>query len=382
MRQIGILIVLIILLGSCRPPVQSPDNLKQSDSPQLLAVHYAGGFEMTDVDTGILLTVRNPWQHSTGVEYRYLLSNRVQKSEIKSENFTIVKTPVTRIICLSTTHIGFIQFFHKASSIIGISGKDYVVNDSVRDGIAENRIFDVGYDENLNYELILRLRPDVVFAYGVNVSVTNTVRKLNELGIPVILIGEYLEQDPLGKMEWVKVFGACYGMGKTVSERFDSVTANYNQFKELASKEGQKPSVLLGLPWRGSWYVSGSKSYIARLISDAGGQYIWGNLNYNESVPVALEKIYENALTAEYWINPGEARSIIDVISVDERFKLLPALTSGKVFNNDRYMSASGGNGFYESGVTEPDIILSDLIYILHPHLLPSHNLKYYRKLQ
>ncbi|HLO58318.1 MAG TPA: ABC transporter substrate-binding protein [Bacteroidales bacterium] len=373
---------MIILLGSCRPPVQSPDNLKQSDSPQLLAVHYAGGFEMTDVDTGILLTVRNPWQHSTGVEYRYLLSNRVQKSEIKSENFTIVKTPVTRIICLSTTHIGFIQFFHKASSIIGISGKDYVVNDSVRDGIAENRIFDVGYDENLNYELILRLRPDVVFAYGVNVSVTNTVRKLNELGIPVILIGEYLEQDPLGKMEWVKVFGACYGMGKTVSERFDSVTANYNQFKELASKEGQKPSVLLGLPWRGSWYVSGSKSYIARLISDAGGQYIWGNLNYNESVPVALEKIYENALTAEYWINPGEARSIIDVISVDERFKLLPALTSGKVFNNDRYMSASGGNGFYESGVTEPDIILSDLIYILHPHLLPSHNLKYYRKLQ
>jgi iron complex transport system substrate-binding protein len=382
MRQIIILVALITALGSCKPPVHRPDNLKQTDSVKSLTVHYAGGFELVDVDTGILLTVKNPWQHSTGIEYRYLLSDRVLKSEIISENFTIVKTPVTRVICLSTTHIGFIQFFHRTNSIIGVSGKDYVVNDSVRNGIAEKRVFDVGYDENLNYELILRLRPDVVFAYGVNVSVTNTVRKLNELGIPVILIGEYLEQDPLGKMEWVKAFGACYGIGKTVSERFDSVTASYEKFKELASKETQKPSVLLGLPWRGSWYVSGSKSYIARLISDAGGRYIWENLNYNESVPVALEKIYENALTAEYWINPGEARSIDDVISVDERFKILPSITSGKVFNNDMYISSSGGNGFYESGVTEPDIILSDLIYILHPHLLPSHNLKYYRKLQ
>jgi iron complex transport system substrate-binding protein len=67
---------------------------------------------------------------------------------------------------------------------------------------------------------------------------------------------------------------------------------------------------------------------------------------------------------------------------VDERFKSLPAIASGMIFNNDMMMSISGGNGFYESGVVEPDRILADLIYILHPYLLPSHKLKYYRKLQ
>jgi iron complex transport system substrate-binding protein len=166
------------------------------------------------------------------------------------------------------------------------------------------------------------------------------------------------------------------------TEKFDSVAGKYNILAKRAGSSENKPGVLLGLPWRGTWYISGSQSYIARLIKDAGGRYIWDHLDYNESRPMVLEAVYEHALSADYWINPGDALLKKDIVAVDERFSRLPSFNNDRVFNNNNELSRGGGNAFFESGVVEPEIILSDLIYILHPQLLPSHKLKYYRKLQ
>lgn len=381
MRELILLFTMLLLSGCTKRGPLVNEAHSASDTARI-EVNFARGFNLSLYNGGILLTVKNPWQHAAGIEFKYLLNDTIDKSAAIDNYTWSIKTPVSRVICLSTTHVGFIEYIGRTGTVAGISGKDYVVNETIRKGISDNRIFDVGYDESLNYELILRLKPDLVFAYGVNVSVTNTVKKLNELGIPVILIGEYLEEDPLGKMEWVKAFAACYGLMDPVSDRFDTAVHRYNKMKTLAEKTIDKPAVLLGLPWRGNWYVSGARSYIARLVRDAGGKYIWDNMDYNESRPMGLEKIYEKALAAEYWINPGEARAQKDIVDVDARFSSLPAVLEKRIYNNDNQLTEFGGNAFYESGVVEPEIILSDLIYILHPHLLPSYQLKYYRKLQ
>jgi iron complex transport system substrate-binding protein len=382
MNRVLIFLCIFLCLTGCtlKNPERTSSDPTSSSSDSLVTL--AKGFDMIRQGRGYRITVRNPWQNARGVEYHYILSDSLAASRMVDEFTWYIKTPVKRVICLSTTHIGFIDCLQQTNSIAGISGKDFVVNEKIRLEIAEEKIFDVGYDENLNYELILKLKPDVVFAYGVSVSVTNTIRKLNDLGIPVILIGEYLEQKPLAKTEWLKVFAACYGQNRLAVQVFDSTTNRYNRLAELAQKAQNKPSVLLGLPWRGNWYISGSKSYIARLISDAGGRYIFDHMDFNESRPMALEEIYENALTAEFWIDPGDARHKEDILQVDERFGDLPSFRSGQVFNNNRIVTRQGGNAFYESGVVEPDIILSDLIAILHPQLLPSHEAKYYIKLQ
>jgi iron complex transport system substrate-binding protein len=293
-----------------------------------------------------------------------------------------IRTPVKRVICLSTTHIGFIDFIAELESIVGISGKSLVVHEKLQKGLQQATIADVGYDENLDYETIVRLKPDVVFAYGVSMAVTHTVKKLNELGIAVVLVGEYLEEEPLAKMEWVKLFAAFYNRLPETTRRFDTVAARYQHLATLASALPEKPRVMLGLPWSGTWYVSGSQSYIARMIGDAGGKYIMDHLEFNESRPVALEEIYFRAMMADFWINPGSALSKSDILSVDERFGQLPPFSQNRIYNNNKLLSPTGGNAFFESGVVEPDIILSDLIYILHPQLLPSHSLKYYRNLR
>jgi iron complex transport system substrate-binding protein len=381
MNRIFWLLFVGIILTNCSGNQQNDKSF--SGSPDALAkVQYAKGFNLEKQGRNLLITVKNPWQQASGIQYRYLLSDTLSRSVIVDEFTSWIKIPVKSVVCLSTTHIGFIAYLGETGSVSGISGRDYVVNERLREKLDQGLIADVGYDENLNYEMLLNLKPDVVFAYGVNAGVTNIIRKLHELGIPVILIGEYLEEEPLAKMEWVKIFAALYNREVMTKVRFDSVAEKYNILAERSGHAENRPGVLLGLPWRGTWYISGSRSYIARLIKDAGGKYSWDHLDFNESRPMLLEAVYEQALSADYWLNPGDAQSKRDILAVDERFGKLPSFVNDRVFNNNNVLSKTGGNAFFESGVVEPEIILSDLIYILHPQLLPSHKLKYYRKLQ
>lgn len=375
-------LVIFFILSGCNGRKSETAKANTSRGASSGRIKYASGFVLEEHGDRVVINVTNPWQNAQQTTYSYVLTSSVESSVISSNRESLIKVPVRRVVCLSTTHIGFIDDLGMTESIIGISGKDFIVSRHLRERIADHEISDVGYDENINYELLLQLDPDIVFAYGVTGSVTRIINKLNELNIPVVLVAEYLEQHPLAKMEWIKFFAAFYGMGTEADVRFDSVAHEYNRLAELASQVSLKPEVILGLPWRGTWYVSGGESYVAKLVADAGGNYVWKTLDYKDSKPVELEKVYQNALTAEFWLNTGDARSKAEIISSDERFKNLPAFTGNAIYNNNRLLNDAGGNDYFESGVVEPHIILADLISILHPQLLPSHELKYYQKLQ
>ena len=153
-------------------------------------------------------------------------------------------------------------------------------------------------------------------------------------------------------------------------------------FDALPDKQRQiidKPKVLTGLPWKGTWYIPGGNSYLARLIEDAGGDYIWKNESADESIPLDFETVFMKAQQADTWINPGAANRKADILSVDERLGDLPVYHSDKIYNNNAIQNDIGGNDYWESGIMQPDSILLDLVYIFHPELLPQHNLKYYK---
>lgn len=374
-------LLFLLILSGCYHK-ESP-TINESEPPAASGqIKYATGFTIETRENNQTIVVYDPWQNAQQTRYSYLLSDSATSSRMISRGESIIKVPVERVVCLSTTHIGFIDYLGKTETIIGISGIDFVVNDQLRNKIDRNMLSDVGFEENLSYELLLKLNPDIVFAYGVTAAVTKVINKLYELNIPVVLVAEYLEEDPLAKMEWIKFFAAFYGLESEVNQRFDSVVTEYNCLTELASAVNKKPKIIMGLPWRGTWYISGGQSYAARLIADAGGDYLWKSLDYKDSRPIELEKVYENALAADFWLNTGDARSKAEIVSIDERFKNLKAFGQNTIYNNNKLLGPGGGNAYFESGVVEPHIILADLMSILHPQLLPSHELKYYQKLQ
>ena len=337
---------------------------------------YAKGFIISG-NKEKKVDVFNPWQKAENIKISYVLKrNNCDKK--KNE----ICIPVKRVICLSTTHIALIDAFNQAQSIVGISGKEYVFNKYIRQEIKEGKIKDVGYIGNLNYEAILKLNPDVIFVYGVSADVLQSVNKLQHLGINVVITGEYLENDPLGKLEWIKFMASFYGLDQVSTKKFDSIVNNYNNLLALTKDIKYKPKVISGSPWRGAWYISGGKSYMAKLISDAGGNYIWNGLDTHESIPLSFENIYVNSLNSEFWINLGYSNKKSDVIGIDERFANFEAYKNGNMFNNNKIINTTGGNDYYESGITHPDIILTDLIQIFHPDMFPGRELFYYKKLE
>ncbi|MDR1348200.1 MAG: ABC transporter substrate-binding protein [Prevotellaceae bacterium] len=324
------------------------------------------------------LTVYNPWQGSHDVKFSYTLTNS------NNDGVHTVKIPVERVICLSSTHVAFIDFINKADRIIGVSGTGYISNENVRRQIKRNQTVDVGYENYLSYEVIASLKPDVVFAYGVDGELGKTEAKLNEMGIKLVYIGEYLEKTPLAKAEWAVAVAAFFNEEEKAIEKFKNIEYEYNQLKELAENVADKPKVLINAPYRDVWYLPSTESTTIGLLNDAGGKYIFEaeTRNASKTSPTSIEYVYAKALDADVWINQNSETSLQQLQSLDVRLAGISAFKNGNVYNNNKRLNYQGGNDFWESGIVNPQIILQDLIKIFHPDLLPEHQLFYYKKLE
>jgi iron complex transport system substrate-binding protein len=373
-------IIAVICFGfSCKSPSNKEQNLNIRSN--LAKNKYASGFQIVKQNNITVLEIFNPWQRAKDVSIKYKLVKYDFKKE-KNDAFTnYIKVPVKKIVCLSTTHIAFIDALGCTDKIVAISGADLVSNPKIRSKFKTKEIYDVGYEQGLNYELLIRLKPDVVFAYGIGSDVSGYITKLNELGIPVVLVGEYLEAHPLAKAEWIKFFAEFFEKQQFAQIRFDSIVENYNKLKELAANGKVKPLVMSGLPWSGAWFVSGGKSYAAKLVEDAGGEFLWKSIDSHESLPMDLETVFQKSAQTDFWLNTGSAKTLKDILNVDARLSNLKPFKEGKIYNNNARLTETGGNDYWESGVINPDVILKDLIVILHPGLLPGYKPVYYKKL-
>jgi iron complex transport system substrate-binding protein len=295
----------------------------------------------------------------------------------------IIHIPVSRVVCLSTTHCAFINLLGKSSSIKGMSGIDYVYNDDIRYLIQKEEIIEIGSENQIDYERIIALNPDVVFAYGIDNSSIASYQKLSEIGIPVVFVGDFLESHPLGRTEWLKFFSCFYNQLDFANEYFDSVSTNYeNISKEIKSMNLEKPNVLVSLPWKGTWWIPGGKSFFAQLINDAGGSYILKNDTSSESVPMTIEEIFNLSKGIKIWLNPNSYNQKRQILEADSRLKDFSPYLNARIFNNNKRTSNYGGNDFWESGIIHPDIILQDLRKIFNPEQTPEYNLFYYKELQ
>ncbi|HNX67161.1 MAG TPA: ABC transporter substrate-binding protein, partial [Bacteroidales bacterium] len=303
MRIPGFILVFLLLFAfvSCKHPAAgvSRDNCSE------------GRFHLTEYQTYQKLVVKDPWQGSSSVEFDYYLfpETAVVPDSLKSK--TIIRVPIHRIVCMSTTHLSMICALKEDDAIVGISGKNLVYNPDLRRKLDEGVIKDVGYESNLDKELIVSLKPDILMAYGVNPASVAYMTKLNDLGIKVMFNADYLEQDPLKRAEWIKVFGALFERKKMADSIYETVCNNYNRVKDtVLAHTDNKPVVLLGGPWENVWYIAPSGTYVTRLLSDAGAEYLFADFKAEHAKPLSVEAVFVRAENAGIWLNPGAARSL------------------------------------------------------------------------
>jgi len=376
------LAVLFISLMSC----QRPDKTDLTGSLPVwwnrLANQYARGFTLGYYNELKIIEVHEPWQGEKHAGLVYILAPKgYPVSDSLHEYGQIIRIPVDRVICTSTTHIAFLEALGQTSRIVGVSGVDLITNETIRKGIREGTISDIGYDRNLNFEILIASHPGLVVTYGIENEIAGFVNRLEQLNIPAVLNGEYLEEGPLGKLEWIRFMAAFFNLEERANTWFDSIRHQYEKLVDITTGIDERPVVMTGFPWKDIWYVSGANSTIATLIQDAGGNYLWSELQSDRAVPMDLETVFETSAKAAIWIHPGTASSIADIIQTDERFGHFIPIRNRLVYNNNARQNATGGNDFWESGIIYPDRVLKDLIYIIHPQLIDGHRLYYYTKL-
>ncbi len=365
----------LLFLTSC---ISNKKTSLEAFNQDIYTPEYAAGFKIlgaTNVQS-TLIQVFNPWQGSKEVEMSYFIS---RNGEQAPTGFTGPSIPAgaKRIVCMSSSYIAMLDALGQVNRIVAVSGIDYVSNPYIL--AHKDSIKDMGPE--MNYELLLGLKPDIVLLYGIGDAQTAITDKLKELSIPYIYMGEYLEESPLGKAEWMVVLSELTDSREKGIEIFSEIPKRYLSLKALTESVGQCPTVMFNMPWNDSWVMPSTKSYMAQLVADAGAEYIYKENSSNSSTPIGLETAYGLIQKADYWINVGSATSLDELKTVNPKFADAKAVRERTVYNNNLRLTPTGGNDYWESAVVHPDMVLRDLIHIFHPELVPD-SLYYYRHLE
>jgi iron complex transport system substrate-binding protein len=239
----------------------------------------------------------------------------------------------------------------------------------------------VGSGTGLNAEKLIAIHPDLVLGNAIGEEEFAALQRLQTAGVPVLVTAEWMEDSPLARAEWIRLFGILLGKEREADSLFAAIETSYlalaEQARLAAQKEG-RPTVLIGAPFRDVWFVSGGRSYMARFLADAGADYLWANDSTAGGVPMSFESVLNRARNADFWIDPSDWHGLDEGLKEDARFKDFDAFQRRNVFNNNAREAQRGFSDYWESGIVNPQRVLADLISIFHGR---GDSLFYYHRL-
>ena len=304
-----------------------------------------------------------------GMEYAQWFDLQGDRAIIHSpygaaDDTLFVDKPMSSIVCMSSSYIGFLDALGCDSVATAVSGLAYVSDPEVR-----AQAVDVGYDAALDYETILKVKPDLLLTYAVSAAEPPYLAKLRELGIRTAVIHEHLESHPLARAEYIKFFGLLTGRKALADSLFAEIRDGY---LALVVETDTPKTVLVNIPYADQWYIPGGDNYMTRLIRDAGGEVLGAVPGRFESSVISVEKAFEYAQKADFWLNPGWCATKDQLRSVHPLFADFPVIDK-PVWNNTKQSTPGGGNAFWETGPARPDLILQDLRAIFEERDVPGY---------
>jgi len=210
----------------------------------------------------------------------------------------------------------------------------------------------------------------------------STFSILQNAGIPVLYNSDWTETSPLGKAEWIKFFGALFNKEKQANSIFNTIETDYLLAKEIAATAKEKPTVISGAMFKDIWYMPQGESWGAQFIEDANGNYLWSDSKGTGSLSLSLESVLEKGHGADIWIGPGQFTRFEDLQNASQAYTQFNAFKNKEVYTYNLKKGEKGGSIYFELAPNRPDLVLKDMIKILHPELLPEHSLYFFNKLQ
>ncbi|MFA7288269.1 MAG: ABC transporter substrate-binding protein [Melioribacteraceae bacterium] len=383
MKRLFLPLLLSLLISCTNQNDKNTSTINSGNSiyEEKLIVNYSSNFIIEYRDSVKIVTVLSS-DSLKKVMAIYLLAGENIKTIPNILNAQLIRTPIKSVAALTSIYIGFLEKLNLLDKVIAVDNINYIFSPLIHQKFNEGKVKEVGDANNMNIEKIFALNPGIVFTYGNGNPHLDGSEKLIKNNIPIASSTIHLETSPLARAEWIKFIAAFFDKEKEANIVFNGIEKKYNELKLIAEKAKTRPTVFTEAIFGGTWYVPGGKSFMAALLSDAGADYIWKKNKDVGSLKLSFEQVYEKANSADYWINVLFWKNMEDVLKNDPRNNKFKAFKTGNIYNNNASINDKGLFEYWENGVINCDLVLSDLIKIFHPELLPDTHFKYYKKLQ
>ncbi|TRW98896.1 ABC transporter substrate-binding protein [Flavobacterium gawalongense] len=342
-------------------------------------IEYASGLAIYEYDGYSVVKVINPWPDANK-NFTYVLKEKNSIVPDSLQKYTAVQVPLQSIVVTSTTNIPFLEILGVEKSLVGFPHTDYISSEKTRKLIDVGSVKNVGQNEKLNMEQLIELTPDLIVTFGIDNN-NPMIKNLEKSGLKVMIQGDWMEQSPLGKAEWLKLYGALFGKEKEAKTLFDNIVKNYNEALKLVSNKKPESTVLYGSMYQDQWFVAKGNSWVAQFMKDAKANYLWSNVEGTGSLGLSFENILDKAKSADYWIASGPFKTISELGDSNPHYSQFDAFASKNVYTFESKLGAKGGTIYYELAPSRPDLVLKDYIKIFHPELLPKYTFTFAQKL-
>ncbi len=377
MKHTFLLLTVILLFVSCKSETKKETVITPEVSE--LTTDFAEGFKIKNHEGYKTITITNPWP-GADKEFTYALIKKGANIENKAEFDAVVETPLNSIVVTSTTHIPSLESLGVLDKLVGFPNLEYISSEPTRKKIDAGALKELGKNESINTEVLIELSPEAVVTFAVEGD-NKTVATIQKTGIPVLYNADWTETTPLGKAEWIKFFGVLFDKEKKADSIFNNIKKEYLSAKKIAQEATETPSVLSGALYKDVWYLPQGDSWAAQFIADANANYLWEESKGTGSISLNIESVLEKGKSANYWIGPGQFTSRSQMEEYNKVYAQFDAFQQDKVFSFTTKKGATGGVVYYELAPNRPDLVLKDMIKILHPELLPEYELYFFSKL-
>ncbi len=369
------LVFLFVLFFSCKTEQKQPvlQELKTS-------IKHSKGFDIQEFDTYTKLLIKAPYPKATE-QFEYILIPKGNDIPNEVQNLNIIRTPIEKLVVTSTTHIPMLELLQEETSLVGFPNTQYISSEKTRQLIDTRAIKELGKEQDINTEVLLDLAPELVVGFSMS-SNNKMFENIQKAGIQVLLNGDWLEETPLGRAEWLKFFGVLFNKETQADSIFNTIESDYNKAVLLAKNATSKPTILSGVQFKDVWSLPAGDSFVAQFLKDANTNYLWADSNGKGSLSLSFEIVFEKAKTAQLWIAPGHYASYEQLKDANAHYTQFDAFNTKNIYSFNNKKGANGGGIYYELAPMQPHIVLKDIIKIAHPELLPNYTPYFLAQLQ
>lgn len=341
-----------------------PERTQFNWSDQL-SVEYAGHFKRVRFSPSV----------NTGETLDILLVQCGTPVPEHEATTVVIQIPIRRLATGNSAMLGAADELDIVDHLVGIDNVRTPTVESVRRRIAAGGIQELWGYAHANIEPIMAAQPDVYLSFYSAYPQFNLHPQLQRVGVRALPQADHLEGHPLGRAEWLKFLALLVNREAKANQQFAQVEREYLHWRDLAAQAPHRPAVMAGFPsGRDSFEVFGALNQRAKLLADAGGDYVLSDLrNHGSLLQVGFEEAYVAGAEAPVWIGVQSGHvSLTQMLEITQRTSWFASTRTGQVYAFDKDYIGTWSSPSHDNSMTRPHLALADLVQVLHPELLQT----------